>query len=179
MRSTHIPIVLLTAKADVASRISGLSKGADAYLAKPFEKEELLVRLKMLFELRHKLQLRYSGQTSDQATEVQIETTEDPFMLKLRRTVIDNIEDEGFGTAELCRALGMSRTQLYRKIKALSGKSTSNFVRSIRLHKAKELLVSSRLNISQIAYEVGFRDPKYFSRTYTREFGKSPKAERQ
>ncbi|MEM9920715.1 MAG: response regulator [Bacteroidota bacterium] len=178
-RTNHIPIVLLTAKADVASRVSGLSKGADAYLAKPFEKEELLVRLKMLFELRHKLQLRYSGQTSDQATEVQIETTEDPFMLKLRRTVIDNIEDEGFGTAELCRALGMSRTQLYRKIKALSGKSTSNFVRSIRLHKAKELLVSSRLNISQIAYEVGFRDPKYFSRTYTREFGKSPKAERQ
>ncbi len=89
------------------------------------------------------------------------------------------MEDEDFGILELCREAGMSRTQLHRKIKALTNRSTSSFIRSIRLVRAKKLLVETDLNISQIAYEVGFKDPKYFSRTYAEEFGESPKEMRK
>lgn len=173
-RTSHIPIVLLTAKADVESRIAGLEHGADAYLAKPFDKKELLVRLEKLLELRDKLRARYTALDALGDKNNTNPQPEDEFVMKLRSEVEANIEDEDFGILQLCRAVGMSRTQLHRKIKALTGKSTSIFVRAIRLQKAKELLEQTDLNISQVAFEVGFKDPKYFSRTFAEEFGESP-----
>ncbi|MEN0005850.1 MAG: response regulator [Bacteroidota bacterium] len=170
-RTSHIPIVLLTAKADIESRLAGLEKGADAYLAKPFDRKELLVRLEKLIELRERMQARYSSGAFSEAEEA---PPEDPFVVKLKAAINENIDDENFGVLELCSALALSRTQLHRKVKALTGRSTSNFVRIIRLAKAKELLRTSDLNISQVAYEVGFRDPKYFSRTFAQEYGESP-----
>jgi YesN/AraC family two-component response regulator len=174
-RTSHIPIVLLTAKADIDSKIEGLQRGADAYLAKPFDKKELRTRLEKLLELRTALQKRYQVDAEEVPVEAAVEVEiEDEFIQMIKAAVFENLDDIDFGIPELCRAIGMSRTQLHRKTKALTGRSTSSFIRSIRLGKAKELLNTSNLNISQIAYEVGFKDPKYFSRTFAEEFGISP-----
>ncbi len=175
-RTSHIPIVLLTARVDDDSKLSGLKKGADAYLPKPFNKEELHIRLRKLLELRLKLQEKYQSLDHENGEEP---TIEDEFIRKIRQEIEGNIDDENFGITELGRAIGMSRAQIHRKVKALTGRSTSIFIRSIRLHKAKAILQNTDLNISQVAYEVGFRDPKYFSRTFAEEFGQLPKAFRK
>lgn len=174
-RTSHIPIVLLTAKADDESRLSGLQKGADAYLAKPFNKEELFVRLNKLLELRLHLQKKYGSLEEPLLNK----TLEDDFITRIREEIEKNIDDEFFGITELCQSIGMSRAQLHRKLKALTGKSTSHYVRSIRLHHAKAILLKTDLNIAQVAFEVGFSDPKYFSRVFNEEFGQTPKAFRE
>ncbi len=172
--TSHIPIVLLTAKSDQVSKNQGLAKGADAYLAKPFNKKELLIRLEKLLELRATLQTRYQDPdtlTQDATPAIQVE---DEFILELHQEIGNNLDDEHFGIQELCKAIGMSRAQLHRKLKALTGLSASHFIRNFRLHQAKGLLFSTDLNISQIAFEVGFKDPKYFSRTFSEYYGESP-----
>jgi signal transduction histidine kinase/ligand-binding sensor domain-containing protein/DNA-binding response OmpR family regulator len=174
-RTSHIPIILLTAKADMESKISGLKTGADAYLTKPFEPEELMVRLEKLFELRQKLQARY------RSFEIKAvpENKEDEFVQKVREAVLANLSDETFGIVQLCRVVGLSRAQLHNKLKALTGQSASIFVRSTRLQKAKELLESSDLNISEVGYEVGFKNPSHFSSAYQSEFGVPPSKTRK
>ncbi len=177
-RTNHIPIILLTARATVEDRIAGLSRGADAYLGKPFEKEELLVRLEKLIELRIQLQKRYSTfQTTSHNTKPT--TVEDEFIQKLQLLIEKHLPDSTFGIPQICRGMGMSRAQLHRKITALTGKSTSIYVRSIRLFHAKNLLLTTELTISEIAYDVGFSDPNYFSRTYSEEFGETPSETRK
>ena len=178
-RTSHIPIILLTARADTESRISGLEQGADAYLAKPFSRKELMVRLEQLLKIRAKLQARYGGMEGIPASDDPAFKREDQFVIRLREEITANLEDENFGISELSRAIGLSRAQIHRKITALTGQSTSTFIRSIRLQKAKELLHSSDLNISQIAYEVGFRDPKYFSRVFSKAYGMPPNEARK
>ncbi|MCB0639984.1 MAG: response regulator [Phaeodactylibacter sp.] len=174
-RTSHIPIVLLTAKADIESRIAGLKRGADDYLAKPFEKEELLIRLSNLLEQREKLRKHFQALAAEEGEGMaDANEPEDQFILQIRELIETNIEDENFGIHEVCRAIGMSRTQLHRKIKALTDRSTSSFLRSIRLNRARKILKTTDLNVSQVAYEVGFRDPKYFSRTFAEEFGFPP-----
>lgn len=174
-RTSHIPIILLTAKVDIASRIKGLERGADAYLPKPFEQRELFVRLEKLLELRRNLHQRYASLDNIPPSDDKAIQQEDEFIIKVQIAVNDHLDDENFGITELCREVGLSRTQVHHKIKALTGRSTSHYVRSIRLHKAKKMLETTDLNVSEIAYEVGFRDPKYFSRTYRAEFGQNPK----
>lgn len=181
-RTSHIPIILLTAKADFESKISGLRKGADAYLTKPFEQEELLVRIEQLFQLRKKLRERYQHASHENPiTSLNQEQfiLEDEFIQKLRKLVLDNIESEDFGIVQLCRGLNVSRTQLHNKIKALTGQSTSEFVRMVRLHRARKLIQTTDKNISEVAYEVGISNPAYFSRIYTEAFGESPKNTRK
>ena len=173
VKTSHIPIVLLTAKADLESKLEGLSKGADAYLPKPFNKRELLLRLEKLIELRNTLRRRY--ETLEHVAVEEATQSEDQFIIDLKQIVYDEMQNENFGIYELCRAIGMSRTQLHRKIKALTGVSTSIFIRRIRLIEAKKLLEDKSKNISEIAYEVGFNDPKYFSTSFAKEFGISPK----
>jgi CheY-like chemotaxis protein len=175
-RSNHIPIILLTAKADHVSKITGLQKGADAYLAKPFNREELLVRLQQLIELRRKLQTKYdSGTFTVEAATQQ----EDEFVVKFRQLILERLDDDGFGIPQLSRALGINRAHLHRKIKALTGKTAAHFIRHIRLQEARQLLLNSDLNISEIAYAVGFKDPAYFSRVFTETFEESPSTVRR
>lgn len=171
-RTSHIPIILLTARADRASKIKGLRTGADAYLAKPFNREELKVRLEQLIEIRKKIQERYSSLQSP--AEKDLRTLEDTFLDKVKKVVQEHISDSEFGLLEICRALGLSRSQLFRKLKALTGKSTSLVVRSIRLEQARKLLQNTDLNVSEVAYEVGFKDPSFFSRLFTEEYGEPP-----
>ncbi|MCG8310863.1 MAG: ATP-binding protein [Cytophagales bacterium] len=173
-RTSHIPIILLTARADVKSRITGLERGADAYLSKPFNEKELKVTLKKLLELRRVLQERYRAFDRIDPSEDEAIMREDAFITRLKNIVEERLTDEAFGIAELCAKIGISRSQLHLKIKALTNRSTSHFIRMIRLQKAKELLQQSDLNISEIAYCVGFQNPAYFSRSFTQEFGISP-----
>lgn len=175
IRTSHIPIILLTAKADASSRIAGLKRGADAYLAKPFDRQELEVRLEQLLELREQLQQRYRAIEHIAPTDEDAVQQEDEFVLLIKSTIHEHMDELDFGIHELCRAIGVSRTQLHRKVKALTSRSTSSFIRYIRLLHGKKLLKSSGLNISQVAYDCGFRDPKYFSICFSNEFGIGPK----
>lgn len=177
-RTSHIPIVLLTAKSGDASRIEGFSRGADAYLSKPFQPKELLVRLNKLNELRQLIQERYkkvNGSVSNIKSKPPAGfEKEDVFVGKLRKVVEDHLDNYDFGPSELCREMGMSRSQLHLKIKALTSISTSIFIRKVRLNKAKELLQKGELNVTQVAYEVGFRSLSYFSTKFSEEFGMQP-----
>ncbi len=174
-RTSHIPIIMLTAKADVESRLFGLRRGADAYLAKPFNQEELTVTVNNLLELRRKLQAKYSQWESVSGdSPPPITDPEDVFLQKIRAVVTANLSDSDFEMPQLERALAMSRSQIYRKVKALTGKSPSLFIRSIRLHHGQRLLQTTDQTISEIAYEVGYAALNNFSDAFLEEFGERP-----
>jgi len=171
MLTSHIPIILLTARADIEAKLEGLEYGADAYLAKPFEKKELEIRLRKLIELRQKLQTRYNQPDFQAEPATQ---KEDSFILKIKEHLHAKLDDENFGIEALCKALHLSRGHLHRKLKALTGKSTSHFIRQIRLQEAHRLLQQGDLNVSEIAYKVGYKDPSYFSKLFSAQYGKPP-----
>lgn len=177
---SHIPIVLLTAKADFQSRLSGLRKGADAYLSKPFHQEELLVTIENLLESRRKLQLKYQQTALSPETEILSHfDIEDSFLQKIHSIIEENYMDEEFGLPQLCQKTGMSRSQLFRKLKALTNIAPSDLIRKHRLNKAKDLLKSGDANVAETTWKVGFKDPSYFSKIYQDEFGESPSTTRK
>lgn len=185
-RTSHIPIVMLTAKATDADRIAGLETGADAYLLKPFNKEELFIRLEKLIELRRALQARYARAVEPLDSipapgkeEIKSPTLDDLFLKKIREVIQQKMGDADLGVDHLAEAAYLSRTQVYRKMKALTGESPTVFIRKMRLYQARQLLRTTDLNISEIAYELGFTDPNYFSRVFSKEFGAPPSAVRE
>lgn len=174
-RTSHIPIVMLTAKADQSSKLEGYKRGADAYLAKPFDKEELMIRLAKLWEIRQRLQKRYQ-QTSPPPTSTDpTEKMEDAFLSKVRAQILSKIDEAGYRGDALCEDLGLSRSNLYRKLKALTGLSIAHFIRSVRLDFAKgQMLQQPDLMVAEIAYASGFNDPAYFNRVFSEVNGLSP-----
>lgn len=179
-RTSHIPLVLLTAKATVEDRVAGLSRGADAYMAKPFHRSELLATLGSLLRMRQKLQQRYTAMPQNlpptQDVGVQME---DAFLARIRMAVEEHLSDSSFSGEALCRHLGMSYPVVYRKLSALTGRSLNIHIRLIRLQHAQQLLRSTSRSVSEIAYDVGFNDPKFFSRVFSEEFGMTPSAFRE
>ena len=182
-RTSHIPIILLTARADAASRIAGLRRGADAYLSKPFHREELLAQLQVLAEKQRRiaawLSRKAHNENPPQFPEAVAEEdilVEDAFIQKLRNIVAENYTDEGFGLPQLCQKIGMSRSQLFRKMTALIATSPSDFIRSYRLNEAKKLLETTDLNVSEVAWQCGFVNLAHFSKVYQEEFGMAPSA---
>ena len=175
IRTSHIPVVMLTAKADITSRLTGLEKGADEYLAKPFHEKELRIRLRNLIDMRERMQQHFASLTPD-AAHLQEKSLkiENEFIRKIRAFMEENIAAEEFEIQQLCRQMAMSRAQLYRKFKALTGKSVFEYLRTLRLHKAKELLLTSTLNVTQVCFDVGFNNLSHFSRIFTEEFGRKP-----
>ena len=178
LRTSHIPIVLLTARSDFDSRIEGLKSGADAYLSKPFNRQELFIRINALISLRKGLQARYAV-LADQKVYRDIAENgkhqrEDAFMDKVQEVLVAHLSDEEFGIVQLCEALGMSRSQLYRKFSALNDMSVNQFLIALRLEKAKELLATTHLNVSEVAYDTGFKNPAHFSRVFSEKFGYAP-----
>jgi signal transduction histidine kinase/DNA-binding response OmpR family regulator/ligand-binding sensor domain-containing protein len=183
--TSHIPIIMLTAKADMESKIEGFEKGADAYLEKPFNREELLIRIKKLLELRKNLQQVYLKKaglisnaafvTTAQADEPVIENkTEDEFVKRVREAIEKNISNTSFTVEHLCKMVFMSHSQLQRKLDALTGCSPNKFIRIIRLNKAKILLKQPRSSIASIALDCGYADPGYFARVFKQEYGVTP-----
>ena len=172
MRTDHIPIILLTAKASQADKMSGLSFGADAYLIKPFHKEELLLRMEKLVALRKILQQRYRDSPS--YTIQNPGNKNDELINKIIAEINNHLDDSGFQTEQLARAMHLSESQLYRKLKALTNTSTAIFIRKVRLQKAKKLFSSSDLTVSEVAYSTGFNDPSWFSKCFKEEFGHPP-----
>ena len=173
-RSSHIPIILLTAKATYQDRLRGLQHGADAYLNKPFNKTELLIRLEKLIALRQQIQKRLSALLNTDKTINNINTIDGQFLKKIQKIVESRLNDVDLGVNDLGQKVRLSRTQVYRKLKALTGKTPSQFIRSIRLQKALKLLKTTDLNVSEVAYEVGFTDPNYFSKVFKEAFGELP-----
>ncbi len=174
LSTSHIPIVLLTAKASLESRLEGLKRGADAYLNKPFSPEELVIRIRKLIELRQLLQLRYSNQLNENSQKLEEQfASEDAFFQELRAYILENMTGTLNGDI-IGKQFGMSRMQLHRKIKALTNQSTSVLIKNIRLEKGLQLLKEGDLNVSEIAYRIGFSSPNYFSKIFKEKFGKTP-----
>ncbi|NNF33492.1 MAG: response regulator, partial [Saprospiraceae bacterium] len=172
VRTNHIPVILLTAKTENQDRIKGYKKGADVYLTKPFEKQELLIIINNLYALRKTLQEKYSHFTFIEDKE-KIKT-DDSFIHQVHQILEENLSDADLSVEAMAKKLFMSRMQLHRKIKAISDKSASHYIRSYRLHKSRLLLKDLNASISDVAYDVGFQSPNYFSRSFNQEFGITP-----
>lgn len=173
-RTNHIPVILLTAKTGRRDKLEALKNRADAYINKPFDREELLLRIKSLLEMRIELSQRIATSESTKSTD--ITTIEiDPFITELRGYILAHLIDSDLTMEELQSWAGMSRTQLYRKVKALTNMSANQFVNNIRLEEAKRLISSNDVLIAEVAYRVGYSDPNYFSRKFTQTYGINPK----
>lgn len=169
--TSHIPIVFLTARADTSSKITGLKQGADAWLTKPFNRKELMICLHNLLVQREILRLKYSSINYGKKTGEKEQGLDEKFMERITGKLEENYQNDRYGIQQLHTDLGISRVQLHRKLTALTGQSASTFIRNFRLQKAKTLLLKSDRHVSEIAYEVGFRDANYFSRSFIQEFG--------
>jgi len=172
-RTSHIPVILLTAKADQEARIEGLEQGADAYLAKPFDRKELLIRLRNLLTLRAELQRRYTQADHDRPAPEEA-GSRDEFILKVRSRILEHLQDEDFDVNALCRLAHVSRAQLHRKLTAVTGQSASQLIRHVQLERARELLRQPDLSISEVAYQAGFKTQAHFSRVFSETCGEPP-----
>ena len=173
-RTSHIPIVLLTAKSTQEDKLAGLAQGADAYLIKPFDKDELLLRIHNLTAQSRTLRTRLLSLLTTDRLQDEAESKEAKFLEELNQVITSNMGNELFNTTYLCRHMAMSRTQLYRKLKALTNQSTANYIRTTRLRKAKRYLETTDLPIGEIAVQVGYKDFSHFSRSFFKEFGTKP-----
>jgi signal transduction histidine kinase/DNA-binding response OmpR family regulator/ligand-binding sensor domain-containing protein len=173
-RTSHIPIVMLTAKATVEERIEGLELGADDYLPKPFNARELVVRVKNLIEQRKRLQKQFSRSILLEPRGIVINSTDEIFIGRIVTAIEENIASEKLGVEFLSAQIGFSRVQLYRKVKALTGESVQSFIRNYRLKRASELLRKGYGTVSEVAFASGFNNLSYFTRCFREFYGKSP-----
>jgi signal transduction histidine kinase/CheY-like chemotaxis protein/ligand-binding sensor domain-containing protein/AraC-like DNA-binding protein len=173
-RTSHIPVILLTAKAAGENKIEGLETGADDYLIKPFDPKELLTRVRNLLELRRRLRERFSASIPLKPGEIAATSMDDAFLIKAMAAVEKNIGDEHFHVLELGAAVGMSRVQLHRKLIALTNQGPGEFIRYLRLHRGMDLLLKDAGTVAEIAYSVGFSDPSAFSKSFHKQFGIAP-----
>ncbi len=177
VETDHIPIILLTAKSDIENRIEGLSIGADSYITKPFHPKHLKVRVTKLIELRELLKERYSRKIIfGEFNNAQNESSppEEVFLQKAISVVLEKMIDSEFSGNNLAKELNISRMGLHRKIKALTGQTTGEFIRNLRLKKAHDLLTIEGKNISEVCYDVGFSSPSYFSTCFSVLYKMSP-----
>jgi DNA-binding response OmpR family regulator len=174
-KTSHIPIILLTARSGQENKIEGLETGADDYLTKPFDIKELQARIENLISIRKKLQAKYSKieyvlmPNGKKGTSI-----DEQFIIKVMEVINNHISEEEFSIEDFGSEVGMSRTQFHRKIKAITGKPASMLLRSIRLARAKKMIEEQHGNISEVAYLVGFSTPSYFTKCFKEEFGYVP-----
>ena len=173
VRTSHIPIILLTAKSTIENKIAGLQRGADAYLSKPFNTEELKVRIEKLLELRLLLQKKFSQRDGHLNEEI-FENKENEFIRRFMLLLEEELDNEHIKAGELAKRMAVSRSQLHRKLTALCGQSTSEFVRNYRLDRAMALLKNREGNVSQVCIMVGMGNRNYFTKTFKEKFGVLP-----
>lgn len=173
---SHIPVIMLTSKSDVGNRLEGLEYGADAFLAKPFNMEELHMNIENLIVGRQRLKGKFSGaqQQADKIEIKEVKGNDELLMERIMKAVNKNISDSSFNVDMLTSEVGISRAQLHRKMKEMTGISTSEFIRNIRLEQAARLLREQKINVTQVAYTVGFSNLAHFSTIFRKHFGMSP-----
>lgn len=171
-RTSGIPFILLTAKQAVEDKVEGLTIGADDYVTKPFNVEVLVLRMRKLIDLSKKNKVR--THIEPEPSEIVITSLDEQLVAKAIKYVEDNISRPDLSVEILSRELGMSRVQLYKKLLQITGKTPTEFIRIIRLKRAMQFLRESQLNVSEIAYNVGFNNPKYFTKYFKEEFGVLP-----
>ena len=171
--TSHIPVILLTAKVGEKNEIEGLKTGADAYVTKPFSSEKLKAQVEQLIESRLQLQNHFSS-TLQINPKLAITSTETEFLKRLQKVLDEHITNPEFTSERFCQLMHMSRTQLHRKLKAITNMTTSEFIRSQRLKLAIDLLEKSDATISEIAYQVGFNTPSYFNKCFKETYGCTP-----
>ena len=172
--TSHIPVILLTAKADEESQLEGIRAGADDFILKPFKTNQLIIRMEKLIELRAQLRERYSNRNFISPKDIAITSTDERFLEKMQDIVNNDLSDSDFTVSDFSKKLGMSRMQLHRKLTALTGLSTTAYIRDQRLRMALQLLEKSGENISEVAYAVGFSSPSYFIKTFKETYAMTP-----
>ena len=172
----HIPVILLTSKADIANRMEGLERGADAFMAKPFNMQELHVLVNSLIGNVLRLKGKFSGmqQQNGRLETKDIKGNDEVLMEKVMKAISKNMDDNEFGVEDLAKEVGLSRTHLQRKMKEQTGLSVAEFIRNIRLEQAARLLKEQKINVSQVAYSVGFSNLAHFSTAFKKHFGFTP-----
>ncbi|HSC40435.1 MAG TPA: ATP-binding protein, partial [Chitinophagaceae bacterium] len=183
-RTSHIPVILLTAKSSQADQVSGLETGADIYLTKPFSTKVLALNVRNLLAARERMRQKFSGLMTAEpglpATDAPadappfVNTVDKEFLQRVMQLVEDHMDDPDFSVAVLSVKVAMSRPVLYKKIKAVTGMSVNDFIVSLRLKKAAQLLKQKHLTVYEVAYAVGYNDRKYFSKEFKKQFGKTP-----
>ena len=177
--TSHIPVILLTARANIDSKLAGLRTGADDYLTKPFHTEELLLRMSNLLEMRRKLQARFSNADVGISESNTIEVSEfsvydNEFLRRFIQILEDNMEDEKFGVEEFAQKMFISRSQLHRKLKALTDQNVTDFIKDFRLDKAMQMLKSQEIQVNEVSSKIGYSNVKYFSTIFKAKYGISP-----
>lgn len=175
-RTSHIPIILLTAKAGAENELMGIGEGADDYITKPFNQKILKAKVNSLIALRKKLQSRYRQEVILKPKDIAITSIDQLFLEKVQKVFDENLIESSFNAEAFSLAVNMSRMQLHRKLKALLGVSTSEFLRSERLKLSIELLKKPNANVSQVGYSIGFNDPNYFTKCFKEAYKCTPSA---
>jgi len=173
---SDIPVVLLTSKSEVSNRLEGLKKGADAFLAKPFDIDELHVVIDNIIGNVRRLRGKFSGaqEQKDKLKVSKVVGNNEALMKRVMASVNKHLSDSDFNIEVLTQEVGLSRTQLHRKMKEMTGVSTADFIRNIRLREAARLLKEHKINITQVAYEVGFNNQGHFSTVFKKYYGMTP-----
>jgi signal transduction histidine kinase/ligand-binding sensor domain-containing protein/DNA-binding response OmpR family regulator len=174
VRTSHIPMILLTAKTSEESELEGIETGADDYITKPFNMSVLEAKIKNLIGLRKTLVKRFSAQVLLMPSEIPVNNMEKKFLDKSIKIIEDLMESPDFDVSKLATEMGMSRMQLYRKFKSICDQPVNDFIKTIRIKRAAQLLVQGELNISEVAGKTGFQNVSYFSRCFEEEFGVLP-----
>jgi len=173
---SHVPVILLTSKAEVEYRLEGLKKGADAFLAKPFSMEELHILINNLVDNVRRLRGKFSGaqDQEERLEQVKVKGNNDVLMDRIMKSVNANLNNPDYDVEMLTKDVGISRAQLHRKMKEITGISTSEFIRNLRLEQAARLIKERKINITQVAYSVGFNNQTHFSTVFKKHFGMTP-----
>jgi YesN/AraC family two-component response regulator len=174
IKTSHIPVILLTSRSSLIYKIEGLESGADDYISKPFDLAEFKLRIKNILESKQRLKNKFSAEDNFTPSEITISSLDEQLLKKAFKIVEENISNEQFDIPFFCTELGVSRTMLFTKIKAWTNFTPNEFINEIRMKRAAQLLELNKLNISQISYKVGFNNPKYFSKCFQKKYGVTP-----
>lgn len=174
IKTSHIPIILLTSRSSLIYKLDGLELGADDYISKPFDIKEFNLRIKNLLQTREKFREKFMANNGLKPEDVLVSSFDEKLYKKALKIVNANIANETFDIPYFCSELGVSRTMLFTKIKAWSNFTPNEFILHFRMKRAAQLLEQGKINISQVSYQVGYKNPKYFSKSFQKKFGKTP-----
>jgi len=173
--TSHIPVIILTARTAVTFKYEGLETGADDYIIKPFNVEDLKVRSKNLIRQRQLLKERFTTDSSFLPSDITITSVDDKLMLKVKEFIIENIGTEHLKVEKIAEEVGMSRANFYRKIKALTNMSAADFLKKIKMDHAAQLLKTNKFRVSEVQSIIGISDPDYFRKCFKAQFGMTPR----